>query len=207
MEEVEKLYLGQDEKNYIDDYDEMYRNYVEEMESDRLLYDEETLEMLGKFQSLAEKLRRRGVPLKRLQQEIEYMGILFPKLVITEGYRMLLDDGEIHEIVLDMHTKALYFLYLRYPDGLIRKELEDHIDELIHIYKVLAGKQEIAPSKVSALKKMAAQEDNSFNVSCNRIKKEFLKYLEEDVAYFFYINGEQGAAKRIVMPRMWLTVK
>lgn len=207
MEEVEKLYLGQDEKNYIDDYDEMYRNYVEEMESDRLLYDEETLEMLGKFQSLAEKLRRRGVPLKRLQQEIEYMGILFPKLVITKGYRMLLDDGEIHEIVLDMHTKALYFLYLRYPDGLTRKELEDHIDELIHIYKVLAGKQEIAPSKVSALKKMAAQEDNSFNVSCNRIKKEFLKYLEEDVAYFFYINGGQGAAKRIVMPRMWLTVK
>ena len=62
---------------------------------------------------------------------------LFPQLIVTEEYKVLLADGRDTEVKMEPLVKAVYLLYLKHPEGIIFKHLPEYRRELTRIYESL----------------------------------------------------------------------
>ena len=125
---------------------------------------------------------------------------LFPQLVVTEDYKVVLADGEDTEVKMEPLVKAVYLLFLQHPEGIVFKNLPDHRKELTCLY------DKVRPLGLNN-RTLQSIEDvtnpllNSINEKCARIKKAFEAILDKNVAEQYYIRGERGEAKKIVLPR------
>ena len=59
------------------------------------------------------------------------------RLVITKDNRIILPDYNDIEVKMEPLVKAVYFLFLKHPKGIVFKKLADYRTELLEIYKVL----------------------------------------------------------------------
>ena len=95
-------------------------------------------------------------------------------------------------------VKAVYFLFLRHPEGIVFKNLPDYREELLMIYKKLTG-------RVSDEDVLRSVEDvtnpckNSINEKCARIREAFIREFDDRIARYYYVTGERATAKRIVL--------
>ena len=48
---------------------------------------------------------------------------LFPQLIVTEDYKVVLADGDGTEVKMEPLVKAVYLLFLKHPEGILFKEL------------------------------------------------------------------------------------
>lgn len=90
--------------------------------------------MLEEVRFKVDLLRRKGISDVILSQ------IIFPKpplstLRITKDYRLFLSEYNNVEIHMTPIVKAVYFLFLRHPEGILFKELIDYRDELDMLYR------------------------------------------------------------------------
>ena len=46
---------------------------------------------------------------------------LFPQLIVTEDYKVVLDDGANTEVKMEPLVKAVYLLFLSHPEGIVLK--------------------------------------------------------------------------------------
>lgn len=51
---------------------------------------------------------------------------LFPQLVVTEDYKVVLVDGVDSEVKMEPLVKAVYLLFLSHPEGIVLKCLPDY---------------------------------------------------------------------------------
>ena len=51
---------------------------------------------------------------------------LFPQMLVTEDYKVVLMDGENTEVKMEPLVKAVYLLFLSHPEGIVLKCLPDH---------------------------------------------------------------------------------
>ena len=79
------------------------------------------------------KLRQRGIAEYLLEQLIHPDNRL-SRMVITKDYRIVLPDYNDMEIKMEPLVKAVYLLFLKYPEGIMFKFLPDYREELAHIY-------------------------------------------------------------------------
>lgn len=216
--EEEMLYLGQTdsfESQYgwvnLDDLSE------EEFEKERqeffdsynkdLSYGQEAFEMLNELNRLARELIKNGVPQSRINEAVSILPDL-KELYITRDYRILLVDYGNVEIELDPKTKALYFLFLRHKEGLYRKDLYQLGDELAMIIQAITHTKELSTPKKKAIDNLISKtKSQSFDDSCAKIKKEFLKVMEEQTASYYYIHGEKNQQRGIMLPRYLVKVE
>ena len=125
---------------------------------------------------------------------------VFPQLIVTEDYRIMLADGAYTEVKMEPLVKAVYLLFLSHPEGILFKRLPDYRRELTEIYVKL---------KPNGLSDRAAQsiEDvtnpllNSINEKCARIRGAFVGQFDDHLARHYYIDGLRGEAKKIALPR------
>ena len=82
------------------------------------------------------KLRELGISVAVLEQLIHQEEKL-SRLVITKDYDIYLPDYHNMEIKMAPLSKAVFFLFLRHPEGIIFKHLPDYHDELLGIYSQL----------------------------------------------------------------------
>ena len=92
--------------------------------ADEILERVETLKEFGAFTVLADII-----------EEITGVSETLSSLVITDDYRIYLKDYQMKEIRMRPIEKALYLLYLKYPDGINFKELANYEEELLYIYR------------------------------------------------------------------------
>ena len=59
---------------------------------------------------------------------------LFPQLVVTEDYKVVLADGANTEVKMEPLMKAVYLLFLSHPEGIVLKCLPDYRKELTALY-------------------------------------------------------------------------
>ena len=83
------------------------------------------------------KLRELGISVAVLEQLIHQEEKL-SRLVITKDYDIYLPDYHNMEIKMAPLSKAVFFLFLRHPEGIIFKHLPDYHDELLGIYSQLS---------------------------------------------------------------------
>ena len=125
---------------------------------------------------------------------------LFPQLIVTEEYKVLLADGRDTEVKMEPLVKAVYLLYLKHPEGIIFKHLPEYRRELTRIYESLRP-WGLSDRAIHSIEDVTNPLLNSINEKCARIRRAFLKVLDKDVAEFYCITGLRGEIKKITLPR------
>lgn len=125
---------------------------------------------------------------------------LFPKLIVTEDYKIVLGNENNTEVKMEPLVKAVYLLFLSHPEGIVLKCLPDYREELTTLYLLLRPygmTERVAQSIEDVTNPML----NSINEKCARIRKTFASLLPVSIARYYSISGKRGEAKKIDLPR------
>ncbi len=155
--------------------------------------------LVDEIRERVEKLEQRGISRKILMKLFTEKQEL-SRLVITKDMRIMLPDYNNMEIKMEPINKAVFFLFLRHPEGIIFKHLPNYRKELADIY------QKIKPLGLNE-KAIKTIEDvtnpclNSINEKCARIRGAFISQFDDQMAHHYYILGFRGEPKKITLPR------
>ena len=158
-----------------------------------------SLTLLEDMDVRVRKLRAKGM------NEWTFRGLfkskaLLSHLVITKDYRIILPDYNDIEVKMEPLIKAVYFLFLKHPEGITFKELSDYRKELLDIYKTLKP-MGINKRTIQSIEDVTNPLLNSINEKCARIRSAFINKFDEHLAKNYFITGERGEAKKITLPR------
>ena len=143
--------------------------------------------------------RKFGITIEDMQVLLGYK-VKLSRLSITTAGNLYLTDFDNREVKMDDLTKALYFFYLRHPEGARLKELQEHEEEIRRIYSGLTGRDD--PEKIQeSVHNLLNPYGNALNVSLSRIKRAFKNVVDDRVACFYYISGSSGSTRKIPLDR------
>jgi len=125
---------------------------------------------------------------------------LFPQLVVTEDYKVMLADGAETEVKMEPLVKAVYLLFLSHPEGIVLKCLPDYRKELTALYLLLRP-YGLTDRVMKSIEDVTNPTLNSINEKCTRIRNVFSGLLPKSVARYYSISGKRGEAKRIDLVR------
>ena len=125
---------------------------------------------------------------------------LFPQLVVTEHYKVVLADGTDTEVKMEPLIKAVYLLFLSHPEGIVLKCLPDYRKELTQLYLLLRPAR-LTDRVLQSIEDVTNPTLNSINEKCARIRNTFSALLPKSVARYYSISGKRGEAKKIILPR------
>ena len=158
---------------------------------------EELADMVMK--ELEDIQRRYGVTIEQIEAVLSYK-VKLSRLRITCRKKIILDDFDFREVRMDTLTKAVYLLFLRHPEGIRFKELSEHVAELEELYMSITDRTDIVAIRRS-IGSLADPLNNSINEKVSKVKKAFRNAVDDRIARFYYIDGNPGAAKGIVLDR------
>ena len=135
--------------------------------------------------------------------ELKNKLITFSKMTITKDWRIILSQSG-KDVVMEPLVKAVYFLFLKHPEGIAFKSLPDYHTELRGIYQNIKG------SKLGVIAEKSIEDltnplNNSINEKCSRIRSAFLKEMDDIVAKHYYITGKSGEKKGVSLPQDMIT--
>ena len=113
-------------------------------------------------------------------------------------FQILLPD--YGNMVVDMPRlpKALYYFFLKHPEGVLLNSLADYKDELRSIYQRISNKGD-KEEIIKNIDRLVDPLDNSVNVNCSRIKSAFVKLIDDRMAKHYYITGWRGQVKKVTL--------
>ena len=188
------------------DEDEWDSFPIRQNNSERCLADEnfstEVMSLLSEFQRIAVELRKRGVwelVINRMFQPTQMLS-----RILIRNNRIFLPDYNNLEIKMTPMAKAVYFLFLRHPEGIVFKNLPDYRNELRTIYASVCrydDKERMEKSIMDVTDPMK----NTINENTSRIRRAFVEQFDETLAKYYFITGERGEAKKITLPQHLIT--
>jgi hypothetical protein len=101
--------------------------------------------------------------------------------------------------------KAVFFLFLNHPEGILFKHLPDYRDELIALYKKVSGRENLTDMEKS-ITDVVNPTLNSINEKCSRIREAFIKHFDESLAQNYFITGSRAVPKKILLDRELLVL-
>ena len=158
--------------------------------------DPHTQEVLSEINRLLEVYK---LTLEELEVIIGYT-VKLSKMRITRNGGIIMTDFGNTEIKMDHLTKMVYFFYLRHPEGVRFKEVDDYRGELLHIYMGITGRdnpEEIRNSVIGHIDPYGS----GLRISASRIKKAFRDRFGEKVAKFYCLEGKKGEPYSIAIDR------
>ena len=159
--------------------------------------DPKTKALLDEIEAIKVKY---GITIEELEAVLSYR-VKLSHLRITRHKEIILDDFDHREVKMDALTKSIFLLYLKHPEGIRYKELCDHRSELEEIYLSISGRSDMDSIRKSIDDLTDPITSNSINEKVSRAKKAFREVVDVRIARFYYIDGRQGAAKRIALDR------
>lgn len=204
-------YLSELREKYLESLDSIrysitdeIESYLEEETADRR-FSREVEALMEDVRTKIKQLRVYGVDEMVLNSLLNPQPYLSTLVISAEG-RITLPGYQNREIKMTPLVKAVYFLFLRHPEGIVFKNLPDYREELLMIYKKLTG-------RVSDEDVLRSVEDvtnpckNSINEKCARIREAFIREFDDRIARYYYVTGERATAKRILLPRDYVNRK
>ena len=155
--------------------------------------------LLDEVKEKVRKLKSYGVDdaeIAAVMNEVE----LFPQLVVTENYKLVLDDGAGTEVKMEPLVKAVYLLFLSHPEGIVLKCLPDYRAELTALYMLLRP-YGMTDRVLQSIEDVTNPTLNSINEKCARIRMVFARLLPKSVARYYAISGKRGEVKKIDLVR------
>lgn len=162
-------------------------------------FDIETSKLVKEIEERVNKLKQKGISLYVLENILR-PSVELSRMVITSDYRIILPDYNNMEIEMTPLVKAVYFLFLRHPEGIPFKYLSDYHDELLQIYTDIRGgwlTDEMKKSVIYATSPF----NNSINEKCARIREAFVSQFDEEIAKHYFVTGKRGEPKSITLSR------
>ena len=163
----------------------------------------ETAKVLHELRTIVQRLRLEGVSLMAIHEFIDKQEPL-SHMTITLDYRIFLPDYNNLEIEMGALPKAIYFLFLRYPEGIIYKHMPDYNSELLNIYRQLRPNTDEARLNLT-ITKVVNPLGNALNENLARIRKAFVEKFDEHLASNYIITGERGSLYSIPINRELIT--
>ena len=80
------------------------------------------------------------------------------------------------------------------------KELSEHKEELLEIYKAVSSRENIANIQES-IEDVVDSTKNSINEKCSRIREAFISKFDESLASKYFVTGKRGEPKVIALDR------
>lgn len=147
----------------------------------------------------------------KLLKHIDFSGIVNTEIKTEPGrlivewdtkynFQIILPDYGNRIVKMPRLPKALYYFFLRHPEGVMLNNLAHYKEELFFIYNRisnLSDKREIRQN----IERLVDPLDNSVNVNCSRIKNAFVKLIDDELARNYYITGKRGEPKRVILPK------
>lgn len=161
--------------------------------------DRRTEDILAEIRTIQNKY---GISVDELDKILGYQ-VRLSRLHIWHSGKITLTDFDDVEVKMDKLSKAVYFLYLRHPEGICFKELSDYSGELLDIYSALTDKDDRASIEAS----IAALTDstrNSINEKVSKIKAAFRNTVSDRIARFYYVDGISGEKRKIALDRKYV---
>ena len=161
------------------------------------------------YNNLVEELKENVQKLKEYgMSEHEIASLLHSEqqllqLIVSKNYKILLGDKRT-EVFMEPLVKAVYLLFLKYPEGIVFKNLPDYRKELTFLYNKVRP-WGLTDRALQSIEDVTNPTLNSINEKCARIKKAFLSVMEGDMAKHYYIKGTRGKPKGIDLPRELVT--
>ena len=169
------------------------------------IFDTESKELMEEILERVEMLKRRGINSYIIQQMINSKDDKLSRLLITKDYRIILKDYGDMEINMTPLPKALFLLYLRYPEGIMFSYLPDYREELLAIYKKLKGRFSNDVELRKSVWDVTDPLGNSIHEKSSRIRAAFVSQFDERLARYYYVDGKRGELKKIALPRELVT--
>ena len=158
--------------------------------------DEKIEDIIETLERSVMKLRLKGMSLSAIYELIRDNEKL-SRLHITEDLRIFLPDYNNKEIKLSAQYKAVYFLFLNHPEGIILQRLEDYHRELVNYYCQTSNKKELTPRMVESIKLMEVYDSHTLNPILSKIKSAFFSEFDEHLAKYYIITGKAGGLYKI----------
>jgi len=164
---------------------------------------------------LADEIRERIQKLKEygslslisdIIEEINNATHKLSSICITSDYRIILNDYGMREVEMSPLPKSVFLLFLRYPEGILFKELIDYYDELLTIYRNITKYDDIERAQES-IRALTDPLNGSINEKCSRIRTAFLEVITDKLARNYYITGRRGEPKKIKLDRKLVEFK
>ncbi|WP_062542441.1 hypothetical protein [Rufibacter tibetensis] len=134
------------------------------------------------------------------------------RMHITSANVIHLVDYQNKVIDLSPLEKTVYFLLLKYPEGIVLADREQYREDIALIYSrlnVYAPKGESLddydPKFAERVNLLANRFDNSLNEKISRIKKRFEDELGKETARYYFIQGERNKPRRVLLDRTLIT--
>jgi len=121
-------------------------------------------------------------------------------LRIDKKYKIFLSEFGNIEIKLRPLEKALYFLFLKYPEGIYHSSLSEHRTELYEIYSKISTMGDLLEMR-ERIDDMVNTLNDSASQKMSRIKRVFEEAVGRDLAKHYYIKGDAGQKKKIDLDR------
>lgn len=137
---------------------------------------------------------------KQLYVEAGQLERKLSRLYIDKGFRIYLSDYNNMEIEMTPLPKTLFLFMLKYPNGVMLKELYKHKQELLYIYGRISNRSDLDQMQ-NSINDMTNATSNSVNEKCSRIKEAFVTKKDERIASAYFITGERQEPKRISLDR------
>lgn len=161
-------------------------------------FSTEVVSLLSEFQRIAVELRKRGIwelVINRMFQPTQMLS-----RILIRNNRIFLPDYNDMEIEMTPMVKAVYFLFLRHPEGIVFKNLPDYRNELRSIYASVSRYDDKERMERSIMD-VTDPTKNTINENTSRIRKAFVKQFDESLARNYFITGERGEPKKITLPQ------
>ena len=141
-----------------------------------------------------------GITIEDLDIILGYR-VKLSRLNITTSGKIILSDWQGgKEVKMDDLTKALYFFYLRHPEGVALKELQTYDKEILDNYMAITGRDDMGVIR-SSIDKLLDPYGNNLNVSISRIKKAFRDVVGDRIAKFYYVDGHYAGPRKVALDR------
>ena len=163
-----------------------YSDLIEEYEGDV----EEVMQEIADRLNL---LRSHGVSEMAIRALFENHREL-SRLVVTADFRIILPDYNNMEIKMEPLPKSLWLLYLRHPEGLRFKDLQDYRAEFLRIYSAVTRRNDLT-AVMESIDRLLDPTHNAINENCSRIKAAFISQFDDGLARHYYIARDEKRYK------------
>lgn len=151
-----------------------------------------------------EKLRSMGVSALSIRKLVGDVSRTPSPILIDKNYKITFTDFNNRELELSPVNKAVFLLFLNHPEGIYFKELPDYKNELLELYQAVTVHDDMEKVRAT-VERLTNPMDNSINEKCARIKNTLMLMFREEIASWYFIDGNRGEKKGIKLPRNLVT--
>jgi hypothetical protein len=166
--------------------------------------DDDTIEVINDIENRLAELKNSGqllflIPilkdlLQKQSQKIDFSSI--SKMEIDYKNKIQLPYFK-KEVELSHLTKAIYFLFLKHPEGINLKELGNYKKELLTIYTSVSNQLDY-DKMAKSIDDVINLETKAIYTHLSRIKSAFYKIMDASFAKYYIVSGS-GENERIVL--------